>query len=82
MRVIMERNGCGRRRLRVDPLAGELRAGPALALRGWSARLPLRLLPTLGRVLGAGRGAVRRAHPAAAHGRQSAFFEAAKEQIS
>ena len=29
-----------------------------------------------------GRGAVRRAHPAAAHGRQSALFEAAKEKMS
>jgi hypothetical protein len=66
----------------VDLIVLRRRAGPGWALRGRLARLPQRLLPTLGRVLGAGRGAVRRAHPAAAHGRQSALFEAAKEQIS
>jgi hypothetical protein len=65
-------------------LIGPRRRGRGLARRprGQLAQLPQRLLPTLPRVLGADRGAVRRAHPAAAHGRQSALFEAAKEQIS
>jgi hypothetical protein len=47
-----------------------------------TAELPQRLLQALTRMLGAVAVPPGGAHPAAADGRQSALFEAAKEQMS
>jgi hypothetical protein len=72
-------------KVRPWPTASCRRGGAGLAplLRGRLAATAVASSPDpAARARSRGRGAVRRAHPAAAHGRQSALFEAAKEKMS